>query len=82
MTKVFEGKIVRFDKTGVGVVDVEGIDQYVYFTPKDIAGYGGETLDELKSVRHGAWTDGKIVVIDGDVRPMGNIVVKSVTLKR
>lgn len=82
MSKELEGKLVRFDKAGVGVVDVKGIDQYVYFTPKDIKGYTGQTVDELRSVRHGQWTDGKTVIIRGDVRPAGNVHVESVTLKR
>jgi hypothetical protein len=81
MSKQLEGRLVRFEKNGVGVVDVKGIDQYVYFTPKDIAGYGGQTVGELKSIRHGQWTDGKIVIIKGDVRPTGNVRVESVTLK-
>jgi len=80
--KQLEGKLVRFEKNGVGVVDVTGIDQYVYFTPKDIDGYVGQTVSELKSNRHGQkWTDGKTVLIKGDVRPTGNVHVRSVTLK-
>ncbi len=82
MAKHLEGTLVRFDKNGVGVVDVKGIEQYVYFTPKNIAGYLGQTVDELKTVRHGQWIDGKIVIIKGDVRPAGNVHVESVSLKR
>ncbi len=79
MSKELEGTLVRFETYGVGVVDVEGIDQYVYFTPKDIAGYVGETVEELKS--HGPWTDGQTVIIQGDVDPAGHVSVESVALK-
>lgn len=82
MSKKLEGVLVRFEKNGVGVVDVKDVDQYVYFTPKDIAGYKGQTVDELKSSQHGQWTAGKTVIVQGDVHPTGNVVVESVTLKR
>jgi hypothetical protein len=82
VSKKLEGKLVRFEKNGVGVVDVDDIDQYIYFTPKDIAGYTGQTVQELKSGPDGQWTEGKTVIIQGDIHPTGNVQVKSVTLKR
>ena len=79
--KQFEGKLVRFDTVGVGVVDVKGADQYLYFKPKHIAGYRGETVDELRSPSQGNWANGKIVVVDADIDPSGNVHVSSVHLK-
>ena len=81
MAREFEGKLVRFGKMGVGVVDVPGVDQYVYFTPKNIVGYVGETVEELMSRRNGQWTEGQIVVIEGDVQADGIVQVDSVALK-
>ena len=46
-----------------------------------VAGYSGQTVGELKSIRHGQWADGKIVIIKGDARATGNVHVESVTLK-
>jgi len=76
-----EGKLVRFDTIGVGVIDVSGADQYVYFKPSHIAGYRGETVDELRSPSQGNWANGKIVVVDANVDRSGNVHVSSVHLK-
>jgi hypothetical protein len=81
MTKEFEGTLVRFDNVGVGVVDVEAADEYLYFTPKQIDGYGGETLDELTSGGAGNWVNGATVLIEADLDPSGHIQVNSVRLK-
>ncbi|MFL5294937.1 MAG: hypothetical protein ACJ798_01015 [Phenylobacterium sp.] len=81
MTRELEGTLVRLDRTGVGVVDCENADQYVYFTPRQIEGYRGETVDELAAGGAQGWTSGKEVVIVADVDPSGNVNVKSVALK-
>ena len=81
MTKLFEGKLIRFDAAGVGVVDVADIDEFVYFTPKQIRGCIGQTVEELKAGRHGAWSVGKTVIVDGDLGVGGNVYVNSVILK-
>ena len=78
----FEGTLVRFGDTGVGVVDVDQLDQYVYFTPIHIVGYKGQTIRELTSGARGRWTEGKTVVVQGDVVPGGSVKVDSVALKR
>ena len=81
MTKFFEGKLIRFEHNGVGVVDVNEIDEYVYFTPKQIKDYTGQTVVELKSSRYGKWVTGKTVLIQADVGVAGNVHVQSVSLK-
>lgn len=82
MKQQFEGRLVRFGGGGVGVVDVEQRDEYVYFKPTDIVGYKGQTVRELASAKNGGWKDGSTVIVQGDVAPSGNVHVESVTLKR
>lgn len=79
--KTLEGTLVRMGENGVGVVDVESESEYVYFTPKQIEGYRGETVHELASPQDGAWVSGKTVVIEADVDASGNVQVSSVALK-
>jgi hypothetical protein len=79
---VLKGKLVRFEADGVGVVDVSERTSYVYFTPKDIAGYRGETVRELRSLKFGGWAPGKIVEISGHENTSGQLVVEAVELKR
>ena len=81
MTKQLEGTLVRFDSAGVGVVDVPTAPQFVYFTPKQIVGYRGETIHELSTRGFGRWTNGKRVVIQANVDATGNVHVQSVALK-
>jgi hypothetical protein len=81
MKTELEGTLVRFDRAGVGVIDVEAKPQYVYFTPRQIVGYRGETIDELSSRGTGNWANGSTVVIQADIDKTGNVHVESVTLK-
>ena len=81
VSEKFVGKLVRFDQAGVGVVDVSGVDEYIYFTPRHIDGYIGQTIDELQSPRYGNWVSGKTVIVSGELADSGNVFVESVTLK-
>ena len=77
----FEGRLVRMRENGVGVVDVDHCDEYLYFTPKQIVGYRGETVEELQRPRHG-WADGSVVVLEGEPIPGGGVLVETANLKR
>jgi hypothetical protein len=75
------GKIVRLDNNGVGVIDVEDRPEFVYFTPKKIAGYRGETVSELKMSKSGGWSVGRTVVVTGRQDKTGDLVVDVVALE-
>ncbi len=81
MKKAFSGTIVRFGEPGVGVVDVAGLPDYVYFRPQDIENYKGETLVELARGAGKRWRPGSVVVLDADQDASGYVKVKSVSLK-
>jgi hypothetical protein len=77
-----QGKLVRFEADGVGVVDVHERNAYVHFTPKNIRGYRGETVRELRTSKFGGWAAGRTVEISGHEDSSGELVVDAVALKR
>lgn len=80
MTKHVIGKIVRFDSSGVGVVDVPGLQDFVYFRPKHIHGYKGETVHELATMPK-PWKAGQSVSLEIEEQAsLGEIFVQSVDL--
>lgn len=53
MKQVVNAKLVRLGDTGVGVAEIDTkpsrAGQFVYFKPRDLYGYRGETWTELAS---------------------------------
>jgi hypothetical protein len=49
--QVFNGKLVKLADSGVGVAEIAAdkgrVGQFVYFRPRDLQGYSGETWTEL-----------------------------------
>ena len=52
-TKIYVGKFVRFGPLGVGCVDVPELTSFLYFNPRHINNYHGETLKELAKAPFG-----------------------------
>jgi len=67
-------KLVKLGNTGVGVARIEATSkqggQFVYFKPRDLIGYSGETWTELALK---GWLPGRALTIDLDVNRSGKI---------
>ena len=59
MSREFKGKLVRFEPSGVGVAKLADA-RYVYFKPRQVVKYQGETIDEL--VNEG-FSNGRALII-------------------